>query len=103
MHLQCMRAFFYTPPRENGPERKRTGSDRKGKDLAMPTRLVAAIIALAALSVVSAGADAQDVARQPGAVYDFDRKGEKPAPAPKRELTGVWEPATGPSGGVQAT
>jgi hypothetical protein len=69
----------------------------------MPTRLVAAVIALGALSAASVGAGAQDVARQPGAVYDFDRKGEKSAPAPKRELTGVWEPATGPSGGVQAT
>jgi len=44
----------------------------------------------------------QNMARQPGAVYDFDRRGEKPAPAPKRDLSGVWEPAQGPGAGVQA-
>src|SRR5207253_11334733 len=43
------------------------------------------------------------VPRQPGAVYGFDRKGESPAPAPRHDLTGVWEPAGGPSAGVQAT
>ena len=69
----------------------------------MPTRLVASVIAIAAVWVGANGVRAQDVARQPGAVYDFDKKGEKPAPASKRDLTGVWEPAAGPNGGVQAT
>ncbi len=41
-------------------------------------------------------------ARQPGAVYDFDRKGETPAPAPRRDISGTWEPAAGPSAGIQA-
>jgi hypothetical protein len=41
-------------------------------------------------------------ARQPGAVYDFDRKGETPAPAPRRDISGTWEPAAGPQVGVQA-
>jgi hypothetical protein len=41
-------------------------------------------------------------ARQPGAVYDFDRKGEKPSPAPRRDISGIWEPAAGPSAGIQA-
>ena len=36
----------------------------------------------------------------PGAVYDADRKGEKPGPAPRRDIAGVWEPAT-PGGGIQ--
>lgn len=40
--------------------------------------------------------------RQPGAVYDFDAKGEKPAPAPVRDISGVWEPAKGPGDAVQA-
>jgi hypothetical protein len=40
--------------------------------------------------------------RQPGAKYDFDVKGEKPAPAPRRDISGVWEPAAGPSSGIQA-
>ena len=44
----------------------------------------------------------QNVARQPGAVYDFDRPNERPAPAPKRDISGVWEPATGPGGGIHA-
>ena len=39
-------------------------------------------------------------ARQPGAVYDFDRKGEKPGPAPKRDISGIWEPASGAGGGI---
>jgi len=45
---------------------------------------------------------AQDEARQPGAVYDFDKKGEKPAPAPKHDLSGIWEPAQGPGAGIHA-
>ena len=45
----------------------------------------------------------QGVARQPGAVYDFDKKGEKPAPAPKRDISGIWEPARGPGDGIRAT
>ena len=39
--------------------------------------------------------------RLPGAVYDFDRKGEKPGPAPRRDISGIWEPASGPDGGIQ--
>src|SRR5712672_922718 len=39
--------------------------------------------------------------RQPGAVYDFDKKGEKPEPAPSRDISGTWEPASGPGGGIQ--
>jgi hypothetical protein len=41
-------------------------------------------------------------ARQPGAVYDFDRKGEKPAAAPRRDISGIWVPAAGAQVGVQA-
>jgi len=40
--------------------------------------------------------------RQPGAVYDFDFKGQKPAPAPRRDISGVWEPARGPGDAIQA-
>src|SRR5260370_31478915 len=79
------------------------GDPQPRKDIAMPRRLVASAVLIAAVVVLSVRARAQDVARQPGAVYDFDKKGEKPSPAPNRDLTGVWEPATGPSGGVQAT
>jgi hypothetical protein len=41
-------------------------------------------------------------ARQPGAVYDFDVKGERPAPAPVRDISGIWEPANGPGDAIQA-
>ena len=41
-------------------------------------------------------------ARQPGAVYDFDRKGEKPVPAPRRDISGIWLPADGAGVGTQA-
>jgi hypothetical protein len=40
--------------------------------------------------------------RQPGAVYDFDFKGQKPAPAPVHDLSGFWEPAIGPGDAIQA-
>jgi hypothetical protein len=40
--------------------------------------------------------------RQPGAKYDFDFKGQKPGPAPKRDISGTWEPASGPGGGINA-
>ena len=40
--------------------------------------------------------------RQPGAVYDFDRKGEKPSPAPRRDISGIWLPAAGANVGIQA-
>ena len=39
--------------------------------------------------------------RLPGAVYDFEKKGEKLGPAPKRDLAGTWEPANGADGGIQ--
>ncbi len=69
----------------------------------MTRRLAASAVALAALSFLPVRTPAQDAPRQPGAVYDADKKGEAPASAPKRDLTGVWEPAAGPSAGVQAT
>src|ERR1700724_3947128 len=74
-----------------------------GRKPRMPRRLAASAVALAALSFMPLRTPAQDAPRQPGAVYDADKKGEAPAPAPKRDLTGVWEPAAGPSAGVQAT
>jgi hypothetical protein len=40
--------------------------------------------------------------RQPGAVYDFDRKGETPGPAPRRDISGTWIPAEGAGVGIQA-
>jgi hypothetical protein len=39
--------------------------------------------------------------RLPGAVYDFEKKGEQLGPAPKRDLSGTWEPANGADGGIQ--
>jgi len=40
--------------------------------------------------------------RQPGAVYDYDVKGEQPQPAPVRDLSGTWEPAKGFGDAIQA-
>jgi len=65
----------------------------------MIKRGAAAAILLAAF--ISATAGAQTV-RQPGSVYDFDVKGEKPGPAPTRDISGIWEAARGPGDAIQA-
>jgi hypothetical protein len=65
----------------------------------MTKRFAAAAILLAPWT----SAHAQDqTPRQPGAIYDFDVKGEKPSPAPRRDISGIWEPAKGPGDGIQA-
>lgn len=70
----------------------------------MLKRLVASVILLAFVVVLSSFAKAQDDnMRLPGGIYDFDRKGEKPSPAPKHDISGVWEPAAGYNAGVAAT
>src|SRR5687768_6489592 len=61
---------------------------------------VVIFIAVVAATLVSSLTYAQP--RQPGAVYDFDRPGEKPAPAPRRDISGIWVPAAGAQVGVQA-
>jgi len=65
----------------------------------MQRRLVVPLFALIATLRPSPLTHAQ--ARLPGAVYDFDKKGEKPGPAPKQDISGIWEPARGPAGGIQ--
>lgn len=66
----------------------------------MPRRFVAPIVSLiAGLMLVPITTSAQ--LRQPGLVYDFDRTDEKPAPPPKHDISGVWEPALGPGAGIQ--
>src|SRR5262245_17479612 len=70
--------------------------------------LMCAVGAAATIAVVFAMpriafGQGQGEVRQPGAVYDFDFKGQKPAPAPRRDISGVWEPATSPSAGINAT
>jgi len=64
----------------------------------MLKRFPAAAILLAALTFALAPAQ---TARQPGAVYDFDFKGQKPAPAPIHDISGIWEPARGPGDSIQ--
>jgi hypothetical protein len=61
--------------------------------------LVAVILAVLATAPAAAG---QNIMRQPGATYDPDVKGEKPMPAPARDLSGVWEPAASANAAVQA-
>ena len=62
---------------------------------------VVSAIALAAVLIFVPQAYAQQ--RQPGAVYDFDREGETPGPAPRRDISWIWEPADGPNRGIQAS
>ena len=66
----------------------------------MAKRLVVSAIALVTLLVAVSLAYSQ--ARQPGGIYDFDRKGETPGPAPRRDIGGIWIPAAGAQVGVQA-
>lgn len=63
------------------------------------TNIVAAILTAVASPLAAAG---QNIMRQPGAVYDPDVKGEKPGPAPRQDISGVWEPAASANAGVQA-
>ena len=69
----------------------------------MAKGFAAGTIALTMIFGFSTFARAQAQVRQPGAIYDFDRKGEKPAPAPKRDISGTWEPAAGAGAGINAT
>src|SRR5438270_4749701 len=94
--------------KRRGMHLEASGGDLKqserGGNLSMQKRplmqkMTVPVIALGAILVFSHFALAQ--ARLPGAVYDFDKKGEKPGPAPRRDISGVWEPASGVSGGIQ--
>jgi len=67
--------------------------------VSMCAEVVVGVIALAAVPLVAFGQN-DVVVRQPGAVYDFDFKNEKPAPAPRRDISGIWEPAAGPGAGI---
>ena len=66
------------------------------------TCAVSAVGVIAAVFVLPRVAFGQGEVRQPGAKYDFDFKGEKPAPAPRRDISGVWEPAANASAGISA-
>lgn len=65
----------------------------------MPKSLMVFLIVIGGLS--SPILASAQMGRQPGAVYDFDKKNEKPGPPPKRDLTGIWEPAQGPGAAIQ--
>jgi hypothetical protein len=58
-------------------------------------------VMVASVALPSA-ARGQNIMRQPGAVYDVDVKGEKPAPAPRRDISGTWEPAASANAAVNA-
>jgi hypothetical protein len=68
-------------------------------DFQMPKHFAVPLILLIALTFARMHAQ---TARQPGAVYDFDVKGEKPGPAPVRDISGTWEPAKGVGDAIQA-
>jgi hypothetical protein len=61
--------------------------------------IVLTIVAFSVL-IPSGLARAQEGRRWPGAVYDSDSKGKPSGPPPKRDLTGVWEPAKDAGAGV---
>jgi hypothetical protein len=72
------------------------------KPLLIPTTALLAVFAAFAVSALSPDARAQN-RRQPAAADDTS----KPGPAPRRDLSGTWTPASGPRtaiqpGGVQA-
>ena len=67
--------------------------------VSMCAEIMVGVIALAAVPLVAFGQN-DVVVRQPGALYDFDFKNEKPAPAPRRDISGIWEPAAGPGAGI---
>ena len=67
--------------------------------VSMCAEVVVGVIALAAVPLVAFGQN-DVVVRQPGALYDFDFKNDKPAPAPRRDISGIWEPAAGPGAGI---
>ena len=52
-----------------------------------------ALAGLTVAAVVSFSVIAFNQARVPGAEYDADFPNEKPGPAPRRDLSGIWEPA----------
>jgi hypothetical protein len=88
----------------------------------MTTRFVAAIAFAALLSPLLAGAQSAPANKQGAAkeqqaappagpmlldgwgrpVVDALKPGEKPGPAPRHDISGVWEPARGPGDGIQA-
>ena len=71
----------------------------------MPKRFVVSVMSFLAVFTLSLLAHSQkgEFARQPGAVYDADKKGETPMPAPRHDISGIWEPAKTANDGVQAT
>ena len=66
----------------------------------MTQRLLVSALTMTGVGLCLSVAHTQEV-RQPGAVYDFDRPGEKPEPAPRRDISGIWIPAEGAGVGNQ--
>jgi hypothetical protein len=66
------------------------------------SRFSVGLVGLIAAVAWPHAAPGQNIMRQPGAVYDPDVKGETPAPAPRRDLSGIWEPAASANAGVNA-
>ena len=60
--------------------------------------LTAAVVSSLLLRRVQSGT----VVRVPGAGTDADFPNEKPGPAPRRDLSGIWEPARGPGDAIGA-
>ena len=63
----------------------------------------AAVVGFTAFAIAAWFAVGVAQVRVPGAQYDSDFPNEKPGPAPRRDIAGIWEPARGPSDAIQAT
>ena len=61
------------------------------------------LVGFTAVVIVALFAVGAAQVRVPGAQYDSDFPNEKPGPAPRRDIAGIWEPARGPSDAIQAT
>lgn len=70
------------------------------KRFAVPTIALVGLLLFSPVSRAQQGGGLDE--RQPRAVYDSDRRGEKPSPAPRRDISGIWETATSSGAGTQA-
>jgi hypothetical protein len=78
----------------------------------MKQRVVALMCAFGAAGAIAGGVRATATPRlvrrqgevpPPGGGIRLRLQGQKPAPAPRRDISGVWEPAASASAGINAT
>jgi hypothetical protein len=75
------------------------------RPLRLSSVIAVAALAIAVLSIfppLMHGQQPLQIQREPGAVYDGDVPNEKLGPPPKRDISGIWEPANSIGDGTQA-